>query len=102
MTNTSKSSSVTKINEITFHKDALKVLRKTQKKIQDKTIRCIKSLEKSGFQNLPFPIEPLKGEFKKYKYYEIKIDYDFRLVVRQAAGSFYIRYAGTHNQLGTG
>lgn len=55
-----------------------------------------------GEKDLPFSIVRMKGKFKKHKYFEIKLTDDFRLVVRKQNGSFYIRYAGTHNQLGTG
>jgi len=45
---------------------------------------------------------PLHGDFKKFKYYEAKIDKDYRIIFRIENNNLYIRAAGTHNALGTG
>lgn len=88
--------------DVCYHNDARKSLDKTQKRIRNKAFRCMRHLMSNGLKNLPFPIATLKGEFKKLHYFEIKLDKDFRLILRKQNGNFYIRHAGTHNQLGTG
>jgi mRNA-degrading endonuclease YafQ of YafQ-DinJ toxin-antitoxin module len=90
------------MHEVLLHKDAQKVLRKAQKKIKIKAQECLEYMMASGIKDLPFPIDVLKGSFKKYRYFEIKLDKDFRLIVRQQGDSFHVRAAGTHNQLRTG
>ncbi|MBU0668381.1 hypothetical protein KJ951_01985 [Patescibacteria group bacterium] len=67
-----------------------------------KFLECADHLAKFGTVDLPFPIDTLKGKFKKFKYFEIKLDKDFRLILRKENDFYYIRTAGTHNQLGTG
>lgn len=88
--------------QVYLHKDAQKVLKKAQKSLKLKAIYCLQHLEQYGLENIIFKIDTLKGEFKKHKYFEIKLTGDFRLIVRRQNRAFYIRYAGTHNQLGTG
>jgi len=56
----------------------------------------------SGTYGCPFPIKPLKGRFRKFNYYEAKIDKDYRIIFRREGDTFYIRAAGTHNELKTG
>ena len=88
--------------EIRIHKQAQKVLQKAQKKIKTKASRALEHMVEFGLNNFPYQIDTLKGEFQKYRYFEIKIDKDFRLIFRHEGNTFHIRAAGTHNQIGTG
>lgn len=88
--------------EVEIHKEALKNLRKSQKKIKERAFKVISHLSDHGTYRLMYPIEPLLGKYKKSKYYEIKIDKDYRIVFRKVKNTFFIRFAGTHNQLRTG
>jgi hypothetical protein len=56
----------------------------------------------SDNKGYPYPVKPLKGGFKKLKYLEARIDKDFRIIFRRESDGYYVRYAGTHNQLRTG
>ena len=85
-----------------IHKDAEKALKKAQKRIREKAFTCIVHLRDNGTQKSPFPIAPLQGNFKKYKYYEAKIHKDYRIFFRIESDTLYIRAAGTHNTLRTG
>lgn len=85
-----------------LHKDAEKALKKSPRKIRKKALICFEHLIKNGTMNFPYHIDTLKGEFKKFKYLEAKIDKDYRIVFRVEDNEIFIRYAGTHNQLGTG
>ena len=55
-----------------------------------------------GTYGCPFPIRPLQARFRKFNYYEAKIDKDYRIIFRREGDTFYIRAAGTHNELKTG
>ncbi|MFA6435679.1 MAG: hypothetical protein WCW30_00880 [Candidatus Gracilibacteria bacterium] len=85
-----------------IHKDAEKSLQKAQKRIRQKAFNCISCLRDKGTVGSPFPVAPLHGDFKKFKYYEDKIDKDYRIIFRIENNGLYIRAAGTHNALGTG
>lgn len=88
--------------KLQIHKDAEKSLKKAQKRIREKAFKCIIHLRDKGTLESPFPIAPLHGDFKKYRYYEIKIDKDYRIFFRTAKNYLYIRAAGTHNALRIG
>ena len=88
--------------EINIHKQAGKVLKKAQRKIKNKAYEALSHMMKYGLTDFPFKVDTLKGKFQKYQYFEIKIDKDFRIIFRQEGQTFFIRSAGTHNQLGTG
>ena len=88
--------------EIYIHKQAQKVIQKAQTRIKLKTKKALEHLIQNGTNNFPFKIDILKGEFQKYQYFEIKIDKDFRIFCRLENKTFFIRAAGTHNQLHTG
>lgn len=88
--------------KLQIHKDAEKALKKAQKRIREKAFVCIVYLRDKGTLKSPFPIAPLHGDFKKYKYYEAKIHKDYRIFFRIENNTLYIRAAGTHNALGTG
>lgn len=85
-----------------LHKEAQKNLQKTPKHIREKAFECIIYLRDHGMKDCPFPIDSLKGKYKKFKYYEAKIHKDYRIFFRFDKDTLYIRRAGTHNQLGTG
>lgn len=85
-----------------LHKDAQKELRKAPKHIRKKTLVCFEHFIENGTTNFPYPIDTLKGEFKKFKYLEIKMNKDYRIIFRIDDKNIFIRYAGTHNRLGTG
>ena len=85
-----------------IHKAAKKALQKAPRRIREKVFTCISHLMRCGVRDLPFPIKPLQGHYKKYKYFEILIDKDYRIFFRQEGEDIFIRYAGTHNALGTG
>jgi len=84
------------------HRDAEKELAKAPERIRKKALLFLRHLLKNGSHESPFPIKPLQGSFKKSKYLEAKIDKDYRIIFRQENTAFYVRYAGTHNRLGTG
>jgi mRNA-degrading endonuclease YafQ of YafQ-DinJ toxin-antitoxin module len=88
--------------EVYLHRDARKALQKAQKRIKKKAVLCVNHLILKGLEEFPFQIDTLKGNFKKYKYFEAKIDQDYRIIFRREESGFYIRDAGTHNSLGTG
>lgn len=88
--------------ELQIHRDAEKSFKKSPKRIKEKILECLEYLTKNGTKNLRFPIAPLKGKFKKYSYYEIKIDKDYRIIFRREKDIFFIRKSGTHNSLHTG
>jgi mRNA-degrading endonuclease RelE of RelBE toxin-antitoxin system len=85
-----------------LHKNAEKAIQKFPKSIRLKASRALKILYEQGTTNFPFPIKSLQGQYKKFKYSEIKIAKDYRIIYRKENNIFYIRYAGTHNSLGTG
>lgn len=88
--------------ELHIHKHARKYLQKTPKRIKEKAVECIMYLKNHGTKDCPYPIDTLKGEFSKFKYFEAKIDKDYRIIFRIEGECVYIRTAGTHNKLGTG
>jgi mRNA-degrading endonuclease YafQ of YafQ-DinJ toxin-antitoxin module len=90
------------MHEVYLHKDARKALKKAQNKIKKKALLCINHLMVRGLDEFPFPIGILQGEFRKFRYLEAKIDNDYRIIFRTEGAKFYVRYAGTHNSLGTG
>ena len=87
---------------IHLHKDARKGVRKFQKPIRKKVLKALDFLRTSGTQDFPFPIDSMKGKFKKFKYFEIKISKDCRILYRKKDNEFFIRKIGTHEDLGTG
>jgi len=88
--------------ELQIHRDAEKSFKKSPKQIEEKIFECLKHLTQKGTKDLRFKIAPLKGKFKKYNYFEIKIDKDYRIIFRRENDTFFIRKAGTHNSLCTG
>jgi mRNA-degrading endonuclease YafQ of YafQ-DinJ toxin-antitoxin module len=88
--------------QVHIHRDAKKALLKAPTKIKKKVARLVEHLINSGTKSVPFPIATLKGEFKKNKYLEAKIDKDYRIIFRKENDSYFIRAAGTHNSLHTG
>ena len=88
--------------KIIEHKDAIKVLGKTQKIIKKKYFEFYKHLQEFWTENCPFEIDTMKWVFKKNRYLEVKLHKDFRVIFRQEWNIIYIvRYAWTHNQLWT-
>ena len=90
--------------QLKIHKDAQKVLKKTPLRIKKKAFVCLSYFMHKGIDNIPYPIKKLQGDFRKFEYFEVKIDKDYRIIYRfdRFNETFYIRYAGTHNALGTG
>lgn len=70
--------------------------------MQVKINECLLYFIYHGTFDSPFPIKPLKGHFRKFNYYEAIIDKDYRIIFRREGDTFFIRAAGTHNQLRTG
>ena len=87
---------------IVLHKHAQKNLSKAPARIKRKASVFVEHLCEHGTADSPFPLKPLQGSYKKYDYVEAKIDKDYRIIFRREDDTFYIRFAGTHNQLGTG
>ena len=87
---------------IKLHKSAQKALLKTPKKIRLRAEQCILYLQTDGTLHCPFIGATLKGPQGRLKYYEAKVDKDYRLIFRINNQILYIRAAGTHNSLGTG
>lgn len=85
-----------------LHRDAQKALQKTQKRIQKKAFVCLQHLRQKGPYGLPYPLKMLEGPYKKFRYLEAKIDKDYRIIFRVEENLIFVRYAGTHNALGTG
>jgi mRNA-degrading endonuclease RelE of RelBE toxin-antitoxin system len=85
-----------------LHKDAQKAIRKFPKPIRAKTFEALEVLRNSGTKDFPLPIRLLQGKFRKFRYFEIKIARDYRIIFRKEENEFFIRHAGTHNSLGTG
>ena len=88
--------------KLKIHKAAAKNLKRSPLKIRKKAFDCIVHLRDIGSLHCPYPIEALKGQFKKHRYFEAKIDKDYRIIYRIEGDTLFVRYAGTHNQLGTG
>ncbi|OIP81441.1 hypothetical protein COW94_04355 [Candidatus Peregrinibacteria bacterium CG22_combo_CG10-13_8_21_14_all_44_10] len=88
--------------QLHIHKDAEKAFKKAPKRIREKAFICLKHFRDNGVKDCPYSIDTLKGKFKKFKYLEAKIGKDYRIVFRINEQDIYIRYAGTHNALGTG
>lgn len=86
--------------ELGIHKHASKKLQKAPAKIQQKFIEFVEDFLQKGSGFPRFPITKMKGKYSLYK--EAKIDKDYRVVFREEKSILYIRYAGTHNELGTG
>jgi len=86
--------------KLEIHNSALKNIKKTSLKIKQKIEKLVSCVMVDDFKNCPFPIKPLKGKYKIYN--EILIDQDYRVIYRIENNTFFLRYAGTHNQLGTG
>jgi mRNA-degrading endonuclease RelE of RelBE toxin-antitoxin system len=84
------------------HRDAEKELAKAPIRIRKKAFSFLQHLRNHGSQESPFPIKALQGSFKQSKFLEVKIDKDYRIIFRREGVVYYIRYAGTHNRLGTG
>ena len=87
--------------EIRIYKHAQKSLKKSPEKIKKRAFLCLSHLRKEGTKNFPYPLAALKN-YKKYKYIEAKIDKDYRIIFRFEDKIIFVRYAGTHNALGTG
>ncbi len=88
--------------EINIHKSAQKNLKKSPKHIQKKAFVCITHLRELGMSEFPFEVDTIKGNYKKFKYMEAKLTDDYRIIFRKEGNCFCVRFAGTHNQLGTG
>ena len=87
--------------KLSVHKHAQKALKKAPIRIRKKAFLCLNHLRKSGTADFPHPLAVLEN-YKNFRYIEVKIDKDYRIVFRIDEGVIYIRYAGTHNALGTG
>lgn len=85
--------------EVDIHKDAQKMLQKAPKKIKKKFLEFLEYVLEDRMDECRFEVLPMKGKYKVYL--EVKIDYDYRILFREADGCYFIRYAGTHNDLGT-
>lgn len=85
--------------EVHIHKDAQKMLQKAPQKIKKKFLEFLACLMEDGLDTCRFEIVPMKGKYKVYL--EAKIGWDYRVLFRESNRSFYIRYAGTHNDLET-
>lgn len=85
-----------------LHKDAQKALQKAQKRTQKKAFLCLQYLKNQGPYGLPYPLKMMQGQYRKFRYIEAKIDKDYRIIFRVEGDDIYVRYAGTHNALGTG
>lgn len=85
-----------------IHKDAQKAFAKAPYRIRMKSFRFLEYLMDNGLNKSTYKIKALQGDFKKFKYLEVKIDKDYRIIFRLEGQSFFIRDAGTHNHLGTG
>jgi mRNA-degrading endonuclease YafQ of YafQ-DinJ toxin-antitoxin module len=83
-----------------IHKDAQKALSRAPHGTQEKFLRLSNYLIQSGTLGCPFTIAPMKGKYKIYL--EAKITGDYRIIFRTEGATIFIRYAGTHNSLGTG
>lgn len=83
-----------------IHKQAIKQIQKAPKKIQMKIREIIQLVLKNEFDDLSYRKKSMKGKYKVFT--EIILDKDYRLLYRIIEGEFQIRYAGTHNSLGTG
>lgn len=88
--------------KIHLHKDAQKVLRKSPSRIREKVYLCLVDFKNNGVGKSSYQIKPMSGQFKRFKYLEVKISKDYRLIFRIDGKNIYVRYAGTHNSLGTG
>lgn len=85
---------------IEIHKQAQKKLAKAPVKIQDNLLEFIQCYMDDSIDQCRFEIVVMKGKYKIYK--EVKLDKDYRVLFREEKNTLYIRYAGTHNDLGTG
>lgn len=83
-----------------IHKDAQKALAKAPRKTQEKFLQLAQHLSHKGTVDCPYAVNPMKGKYQIYR--EVKIESDYRIVLRIEENTIYIRYAGTHNSLGTG
>ena len=88
--------------DLHLHKDAQKAIRKFPKPIRVKVFGALEILRNSGIKDFPFPIRLLQGKFRKFRYFEIKIAKDYRIIYRKEGDEFFIRHIGIHNSLGTG
>ena len=88
--------------QLKIHKEALKNLKKTQKHIWERAFECITHLRNYGAKDCPYPVKPLQGSYKSFRYYEASIQKDYRIFFRFEVDTLFIRKAGTHNELGTG
>ncbi len=77
-------------------------MRKAPKNIRKKAFICLKYLKDNGPGECPYKVSVLKGKFKKFKYLEAKIGRDYRIIFRVEKKNVFVRWAGTHNALGTG
>ena len=88
--------------KLKIHHDAEKELGKAPKRIRKKAFIFLNHLMNFGTQDIQIPIKTLGGKYKKSRFLEAKIDKDYRIFFRKESNTFYIRFAGTHNKLGTG
>ena len=88
--------------KLQIHKDAEKAMRKAPERIREKSYRFLRHLRHAGTQDAPFRIKALQGAFKKHRFLEAIIDEDYRIIFRREQDTFYVRLAGTHNELHTG
>jgi mRNA-degrading endonuclease RelE of RelBE toxin-antitoxin system len=87
---------------VEIHKDAEKAMQKAPEYIREKAFRFLRHLRHDGTRNPPCRIKALQGPFKKHHFLEAIIDKDYRIIFRKEDDTFYIRLAGTHNELHTG
>lgn len=87
--------------KLQIHKHVQKALKKAPVKIRERAFVCLNHLRENGTRDSPYPLAVLRGH-KRFKYIEVKIDKDYRIVFRIEGEVIYVRYAGTHNALGTG
>lgn len=85
-----------------IHKDAEKAMQKAPERIREKAFRFLQHLRNEGTTNAPCRIKALHGPFRKHKFLEAIIDKDYRIFFRREDDTFYVRLAGTHNELHTG
>ena len=88
--------------KLKIHRDVEKQIAKAPLPIRKKAFAFLKHIRKNGSKDCSFSIKPLQGEFKRSKFFEVKIAKDYRIIFRKDGDTFYVRWAGTHNRLDTG
>lgn len=86
--------------EVFLHKEAQKSLARADKKIKKRFLKLYECIISNNLYECNFEVQKMKGKYGIYK--EVKIDKDYRVVLREGGQVCYIRHAGTHNYLKTG